>query len=406
MNFRKGKDTMGHKLIFFTGVYDTLDFITEEFADAFERMGYEILQIDTRDMGKGLVALASFVRSPVTAAITFNNLAFHLEVVQGKNIWEELHIPCINILVDHPNLYPKALESVPSNAVVICIDRKHMDYLQRFYPNIPAIGFLPHGGKVSEQALMPINEREIDVLYAGGLSKKYVSEVMPDFSQFAFDAKAVADQAYERMITDTDLTIEEAVEQALLQKGVFFTDTQLADFISKIHYIEMLAVSYYREKLIRTMLSHGVRVHLYGQGWDICDFVNHPNLIWKGVISPREVVVKMQQSKVVLNTTTWFKDGAHDRIFNGMLAGAVAVTDNSVYLEEQFQGYGSVDENRAELLLFSLNEMDRLAVTVVDLLKHPDKMQQIADNGRKKAELWHTWECRAKELHEELLVNL
>ena len=168
----------------------------------------------------------------------------------------------------------------------------------------------------------------------------------------------------------------------------------------------MLAVSYYRENLIRTLLNHGFRVHLYGQGWEICDFVNHPNLIWKGMTSPQEVIVKMQHSKFVLNTTTWFKDGAHERIFNGMLAGAVAVTDETIYLREEFQGYDAAGADNAELIMFSLKEMDRLAEILCDLLKQPDKMQQIADNGRKKAELWHTWECRAKELHEELLVNL
>lgn len=397
---------MARRLIFFTGVYDTLDLFTAQFVKAFKRMGYETLQIDTRDMGKGLAALAGFVSSPVTAAITFNNLAFHMEVVSGKNIWEELQIPCINILVDHPGLYQKALESVPSNAIVLCIDRKHMGYLQRFYPNISTIGFLPHGGKLSEQKVIPIGEREIDVLYAGGLSRKYVAGILPDFRQFAFHAKAVADQAYERMITDTDLTIEEAVERTLLQQGIVITDEQLSDFISKIHYIEMLAVSYYRENLIRTLLNHGFRVHLYGQGWEICDFVNHPNLIWKGMTSPQEVIVKMQHSKFVLNTTTWFKDGAHERIFNGMLAGAVAVTDETIYLREEFQGYDAAGADNAELIMFSLKEMDRLAEILCDLLKQPDKMQQIADNGRKKAELWHTWECRAKELHEELLVNL
>ena len=28
----------------------------------------------------------------------------------------------------------------------------------------------------------------------------------------------------------------------------------------------------------------------------------------------------MNDSKIVLNTMTWFKDGTHDRVFNGMLA--------------------------------------------------------------------------------------
>lgn len=369
-------------------------------------MGYETLQIDTKNMSKGLLALARFVQSPVKAAITFNNLALNLEIVSGKNLWEEMNIPCINIVVDHPCLYKNALDAAPVNAIVLSVDRKQMDYLQRFFPHILTTGFLPHGGKLPGQKPISIRHREIDVMYAGGLSKKYAPNVTPDFSQFSFDAETVADQAYDRLIADTNLTIEEVIEQVLTEQGIFVTNEQLSDIITQLHYVEMLAVSYYREKLIRTMLCHGLRVHLYGRGWDVCDFVNHPNLVWEGMISPQEVVVKMQHSKIVLNTTTWFKDGAHDRIFNGMLAGAVAVTDESIYLNEQFQRYSKADEDHAEIIMFHLKEMDQLAKTLRDLLEHPDKLQKIADNGRKKAELLHTWECRAKELHEDLLVNL
>lgn len=32
----------------------------------------------------------------------------------------------------------------------------------------------------------------------------------------------------------------------------------------------------------------------------------------------------------------WFKQGAHDRVFNSMLNGAVCVTDTSGYLKDNF----------------------------------------------------------------------
>lgn len=397
---------MGDRLIFFTGVYDTLDLFTVQFINAFQRMGYETLQIDTRDMEKGLMEFAGFVQAPVKAAVTFNNLGFHLELVPGKNIWEALQIPCINILVDHPCLYKEALETAPGNAVVLCIDKKHMGYLQRFFPRIPLVGFLPHGGKMPGQGPIPIAEREIDVMYAGGLSRKFAPNVMPDFGQFAFDAKAVADMAYKRLVTDTSLTVEEAIEETLIAYGVNNTDEELSCIISQLHYIELLAVSYYREKLIRTMLENGIHVHLYGQGWEICDFARHPNLEWEGKVSPEEVLERMRHSKIVLNTMTWFKDGAHERIFNGMLAGAVAVTDESAYLKDEFQAYPEVGADDAQLLMFRLHEIDGLAKTVAELLLQPDLMQKIADNGRKKAASRHTWELRAAELHKDLLLGL
>lgn len=397
---------MSPKLIFFTGVYDTLDLFSHEWIHIFTNMGYETLEINTNKMEEELPRLAKFIQTPVKAAITFNNLAFNLELVPGKNIWEELGIPCINILMDHPFCYPQAMKNAPSNAIVLCVDKKHMDYLTRFYPKIPAVGFLAHGGICLEQEPAPIQEREIDVMYAGGLSRKFALNVMPDFGQFSFDARKVADIALKRLVTDTSLTAEQAIEDVLIQQGVKLPDDELAEVISKLHYIELLAVSFYREKLIRTMLDAGIRVHLYGPGWDICDFVNHPNLIWKGSIPARDVLGKMHQSKIVLNTMTWFKAGAHDRIFNGMLAGALAVTDESAYMQEEFLSYPQTEAHSAQLVMFRLAEMEHLPELIKKLLANPDEVQKIADNGRKKAMQAHTWSHRAEELHEDLLNQL
>jgi glycosyltransferase involved in cell wall biosynthesis len=99
----------------------------------------------------------------------------------------------------------------------------------------------------------------------------------------------------------------------------------------------------------------------------------------------------MHQSKIVLNTLTWFKDGSHDRIFNGMLAGAVVVSDSSRYLKEQF-------ENHRELELFELEEIETLPDIVEGLLSDLPRAQQMADRGRAAAQARHTWAHRAIEI--------
>lgn len=397
---------MSPKLIFFTGVYDTLDLFSHEWIYIFQNLGYETLEINTNKMEEGLANLAKFIQTPVKAAITFNNLAFNLELVPGKNIWEELGIPCINILMDHPFCYPQAMKNAPANAIVLCVDKKHMDYLARFYPQITTVGFLAHGGICLDKEPIPIREREIDVMYAGGLSRKFVQNVMPDFSQFAFDAKALADIVLKRLITNTSQTAEQAIEDTLMQQGIHLADDELAEVISKLHYVELLAVSFYREKLIRTMLEAGIQVHLYGPGWDICDFAGHPNLVWEGSIPARDVLDKMHHSKIVLNTMTWFKEGTHDRVLNGMLAGALAVTDESAYMQEEFLSYPQSGTESAQIVMFRLDEIDHLPGLVKNLLAHLDQMQKIADNGRQKAMQEHTWTCRAKELQDGLLNQL
>jgi len=117
----------------------------------------------------------------------------------------------------------------------------------------------------------------------------------------------------------------------------------------------------------------------------------------------------MQDAKIVLSTMTWFKDGTHDRVFNGMLQGAVAMTDTSGYMKEEFcgvpDGEGSGEDNR-ELVFFELEALEKLPLLAEEVLRNPERAQQIADRGYAKARQSHTWRSRALELEHDLLEHL
>ena len=81
------------RLLFFVGVYDTLDLFIYELKRELETMQYETMVFDVRDMQQSLKNLAQFVARPVEAAVTFNNLGFNMELHPGVNLWEELNIP-------------------------------------------------------------------------------------------------------------------------------------------------------------------------------------------------------------------------------------------------------------------------------------------------------------------------
>ncbi len=395
---------MNRRLIFFIGVYDTLDIFAFELQREFEGMGYETMLFDTADLQKSLGQLAAFVKKPVTAVITFNNLGYNMELTQGNNIWNDLDLFVVNILMDHPFCYKPALDASPRKAAVLCPDRNHMRYIQRFYPQIPISGYLPHAGIARGGAARKIAERRIDVLYAGGLSRDYVKNVMPDFQKYKeFDAEKIADQAYHMLIECPHMTTEEAVEKTLCEAGIQVSEDRLCEIIADLHYVDLLAASYYREKTVRTLVEHGIHVHLYGNGWEACTWLDHPNLVYGGRVSAEEIIGYMQESKIVLNTMTWFKDGTHDRVFNGMLAGAVAVTDSSVYMKEEFP---DTDRVQQKLVMFELTQIDQLPDLVRELLYDTDQMQQIADRGYVYAKEHHTWKCRAKELQQDLLDYL
>ena len=99
----------------------------------------------------------------------------------------------------------------------------------------------------------------------------------------------------------------------------------------------------------------------------------------------------MEESKIVLNQMSWFKDGASERIFNAMLQGAVCLTDDSIYLRE-------ILTNGQDVVFYDLSELEKLSSIVVELLQHPDIMQCISDNGYQLAKSNHTWKHRAEQL--------
>lgn len=389
------------RLIFFTGVYDTLDIFTCELQREFERMGYETMLFDSGNTEEGLRRLAGFLKKPVKAAITFNNLGYNMELVAGKNIWDELGICCINILMDHPFCYKAALDGSPKFAAVLCTDRNHMRYIQRFYPQIPVTGYLPHAGIDRGTPAKRIADRQMDVLYAGGLSRKFAQNIYPDFAKYTeFDARQIGDEAYRLLVADPKQTTEAAIERVLMEKGICLSEEALFGLIADLHYVDLLATSRYRELVIKTLVEAGISVHLYGYGWEECNWIDSPNLHYGGRVSAEEIVEKMRDAKIVLSTMTWFKDGTHDRVFNGMLAGAVAVTDSSVYMREEF------GDGKGELVMFELTELAGLPEQVRGLLSDLEEMQRIAERGRACALKKHTWRERARELEEDLLCQL
>lgn len=393
------------KIICMTGVYDIIDIFTYQIIDRLRELGYEVMEFNTKKMTENLGKLYDFIKTPVKTVLTFNNLGFNMELIEGQNLWETLGIPVINILLDHPFCHKKALDDAPGNAIVLTIDKNHMNYVSRFYPNIPMVGFLPLAGKHLDREKKALSERKIDVIYAGGISRSFAEQMKPDWSRYDFDAEKLCEESLEKLINEPSHTTEEILEENLKKYGVNVYDDELCQLIEEFHFVDLLAVSYYREKVVKTLVENGVKVTLFGTGWECCDWLDNPNLDFRGRVSADEIVEIMHDSKIVLSTMTWFKDGAHDRVFNGMLSGAVAVTDSSKYMREEFVSSDPIDGASDDLVMFELEEIDALPDKIKFLLENPDKAQAIADRGYKKA-FNHTWAARAEELDRDLLSQI
>jgi len=113
--------------------------------------------------------------------------------------------------------------------------------------------------------------------------------------------------------------------------------------------------------------------------------------VYGGLVAPSKVLELMQDAKIVLSTMTWFKAGSHDRVFNGMLAGAVSVTDDSEYIREVIHP----GENG---FIFQLDNMSEMLRIVTDVLEEHVDIEKIVKNARKEAFENHLLSCRVDEI--------
>ena len=87
----------------------------------------------------------------------------------------------------------------------------------------------------------------------------------------------------------------------------------------------------------------------------------------------------------------WFKDGAHDRVFNSMANGSVCVTDTSRYLCCELT-------DRENAIFYDLSNIEALPDLVNSILQNPKKAKKIARNAYTLTMQKHTWANRANDL--------
>lgn len=409
---------MKQTIIFFTGVYDTLDLFTGELKKAFEEMGYGTFVYEADREMESKERLLELLEetddlSASFACVTFNNLGYNLEIspasVKGGafarketvlweekkvNLWESYKIPYINILMDHPFHYDKPLKHAPKTSVVLCTDRNHVRYLRRYFRNIPHTDFLPHAGVELGHKHKPLAERSIDVLYAGALPVYTVGKMIPDLDAIPeVDGQEMMGAVLQELVSHPQRTTEEVIEEYVLSVRNDLPPERIKQLVIKMRFLDSYATSFFREQAVRILVENGVSVTAYGVGWDQCEWSDNPYLNYGGKVLAPEILPLMNDSKIVLNTLTWFKAGAHDRIFNGMLARAAVMTDDSTYLRQEFT-------DGKELAMFSLDDIARLPERVFELFGHLGQAQEIADSGYENAKKRHTWKQRAEYIAE------
>lgn len=398
------------KVILIKNAVETLGYFSKQLAETFQEMGHDTYFVDYDDLVNTVDGISRFEVPEKTVLCTFNFIGLSGEEVfiekNGRYIWENHGIVCINILVDHPLYYHSKLADPPvSQMHVFCVDREHVSYMKRFYPAVP-VDFLPLAGNCilgqeisydtqgcyrqkMEFKNIPYQKRKYDIVFTGNYTP--VEHLYREIDRQGAEYRVFYYEIMEDMKAHPWISIDQMLETHIRQELGEVPDTELRAAIAGMVFIDICMRSYFRGEVIKCLAEHKIPVHVFGANWEKLDCNSHEYIIKNG----REVdsvtcADAIADAKISLNVMPWFKDGAHDRVFTAMLQHTLSLTDDSRYLREKFT-------DKKELVFYSLEKRDELPELVRELLGKSKECTEIAERGYERAVREHTWRQRAKE---------
>lgn len=379
----------------FNGYLPIVDYTVNHLKDIFETLGHTVYIINIKQ--ESHISVDATLLSKVDLIYEFNNMGLTFKDKNEEDLTIKYNIPIYSYMFDSPMFFADEFMNYPPNKTAILPDRNHVKYIDRFYKSVKDAFFVPLGSEEKRGENIPFSERSIGCIYLGSLKKA------PAHLEDAFSKRL-----FEFQIEHSDLPTEDAIErfykslsneeyQALLPDvAKHYLEKRTDDeFLLRLnaHYCfaDLKINSYFRKRLVEVLVDAGIDVEVYGNGWDDEILKANPHFKFSGLISQDECITKMHNSKFILNSMPWFKDGTHDRIYNAMLAKGLCITDKSKYLCEEFS-----DGN--DIVFYDLNDMDKLPDIIRYYDNNPEEAQKIIDTAYDKAVLKHSWVNRAIDI--------
>ncbi len=385
------------KILLFKGEIETEGYFSERLAERFSELGHETFVYDLSSPWSSTDKFFKFFEKGNTVLVNFN---FHGMSGEGQflddegyNMWDGLSIPSYNIVVDHPCYYHHFIEKVPSRYHHISIDRNHERYMERFFPGIKRGPFLPLAGTEVNpgKTYTPAQYRKYDVTMVGNYGSchrfdKYIERIDDEYTAFYHEM-------IDELISHPMRTLEDVAEEYIKREIPEVTEDEIKMVMSKLTFIDMYVRYQTREKAVAVLADSGIKVNVFGNGWQELECKHPENLIIGPGLDSEGCLKRLSMSKISLNVMPWFRDGAHDRIFNAMLNGALSLTDSSKYLNE-------ILVDNVNCKLYSPDNISELPDMVRGLLADPEGLQNKIDMGYALAKNGHTWAHRADILSE------
>jgi len=298
------------------------------------------------------------------------------------------------LLIDHPYFHLERLLSCDREVEIGVVDRTHMTALQDYGLDFP-VRFVPHGGPDPDLLPLPMEQRDIDVLYCANLSPLIFEPVfMRELEGLPVPLKTLVTETINLVMggrSDIHASLREACQATQRQPLSALPAEHLK---IALNLIEGLTVSLQRRDVVEALCRiPGGNVHIVGNIPDILsrEALNPlPNVEIHGLLPFPQVIDMMRRAKLLVNSNFSLSGGAHERIWQGMATGCVLLTNDSSFMRDSF--------THGRDILFLPENPTHLPGLVEEWLETPECLAEMAAQTSIAYRENHLWKHRMASL--------
>lgn len=377
------------KFLFIIGKVETLSFFSLAIKEELEKQGFCCFVFDFAEEFESFMKLTWFADEH-TVLLTFNFIGLSGEEVfqweDGDTFFNKRGVRCVNYLVDHPAYYPKQFRNLPKHYIQFCVDKEHVRFTNTYYPKVRYCAFLPLAGSGMNKG-NPYKRRSCDIVFAGNYTPP--ETFLPFQNRLGAEETAFYQDIIDYFKENPDTGLTEGISRFFLRDFPNIKRDELRDGIINTMFIDLYIRFYFRGAVVKKLADHGFSVHLYGSGWERLETERKEMLTFHGPTDTAGCLAAMNQAKISLNVMPWFKEGAHDRVYSGMLCGGVVLSDKSIYMSETIT---------KEAYFYDLKDLEGLLRIADEILSQEEKSMEVAEMGERFAREKHTWKDRTNVL--------
>jgi len=357
--------------------YGVHGLISEQLAAGFEEVGWDVDLFDPLHQEEKQLR---FTRISYDLVLSCNGSASIIPY-RSSNLFQELRIPQIVLLTDHPLHCLPRLRPKIDRRMVLCIDPAHIEVAKRLVLPHNPVEFL---AQAAFEGDVGCDERPIDLLLTG--SNRPSSDSWKRLEQLQRERPEVpiCDRALSADLDENPNPLE------LVGEPLDLDDPVRCEMVAEV---ELYIRNRRREQMVEMLLDRGLRLTVVGEGWE-----PRPGLECRPPLEAIDAFTLMGEAKMVLDLPLLFQYGAHERGLSAMAAGAVGVVPDNPFFDDHF-------DCKQDLLAYRWLERKLLPDQIEALLRDEPTRLEMAQRGRARVSQGHTWRQRAHEIAELALAD-